>query len=150
MKRLLGFSHLSPLFLHAWFALNVKKNTFSKRKLMRILLVDVFYTGWPPKKIGTVNFLGLYSDQQLSFFSLLDRAGLFLIFSIITSRSSNLVEILFLLWVISYGLIFGICHSFVILSCLGTLEIGEISKWQFYKQITHKIKSSQPNLRILV
>ena len=32
------------------------------------------YTGWPPKN-GTVNFLGLCSDQQLSFFTLLDRAS---------------------------------------------------------------------------
>ena len=56
------------------------------------------YTGWPPKN-GTVNFSGLCSDQQLSFFALLDRAY-FLI--IITPRSSNLVENF--LWVISYGL----------------------------------------------
>ena len=32
----------------------------------------VYTTGWPPKN-GTVNFLGLCSDQQLSFFTLLDR-----------------------------------------------------------------------------
>ena len=32
------------------------------------------YTGWP-QKTGTVNFLGLCSDQQLSFFTLLDRAS---------------------------------------------------------------------------
>ena len=32
------------------------------------------YTGWP-KKNGTVDFLGLCSDQQLSFFTLLDRAS---------------------------------------------------------------------------
>ena len=36
------------------------------------------YTGWPPqknkkKKHGTVDFLGLCSAQQLSFFTLLDR-----------------------------------------------------------------------------
>ena len=29
----------------------------------------------PPKKNGTVYFLGLFSDQQLSFFTLLDRAS---------------------------------------------------------------------------
>ena len=32
------------------------------------------YTGWP-KKNGTVEFLGLCSDQQLSFFTLLDRTS---------------------------------------------------------------------------
>ena len=33
-----------------------------------------WYTGWP-KNNGTVNFLGLCSDQQLSFFTLLDRTS---------------------------------------------------------------------------
>ena len=32
------------------------------------------YTRWP-KKTGTVNILGLCSDQQLSLFPLLDRAS---------------------------------------------------------------------------
>ena len=59
--------------------------------------------GWPPKNPGTVNFLGLCSDQQL-LFSLCWIEYLFLI--IITLRSSNLVENFFILWVISYGLSF--------------------------------------------
>ena len=33
-----------------------------------------FIGGWPPKN-GTVNFLGLCSDEQLLFFTLLDRAS---------------------------------------------------------------------------
>ena len=45
--------------------------------------------GTPKKKHGTVNFLGLCSDQQLSF-SPCWIEHLFLI--IITPRSSNLVE----------------------------------------------------------
>ena len=32
------------------------------------------YTGWP-KKHGTVDFLGICSDQQISFITLLDRAS---------------------------------------------------------------------------
>ena len=47
------------------------------------------YTGWPKKNV-TVDFSGLCSDQQLSFFTLLDIEHLFLI--IITPRSSNLVD----------------------------------------------------------
>ena len=49
-------------------------------------------TGWPEKKPGTVDtvdFSGLCSEQQLSFFTLLDRASFP---HIITPRSSNLVE----------------------------------------------------------
>ena len=54
------------------------------------------YTGWPNKNgtVDTAEFSGLCSDQQLSFFTLLDRAS-FLI--IITPRSSNLVENFFIL-----------------------------------------------------
>ena len=32
------------------------------------------HTGWPPQN-GTVDFLGLCSNQQLFFFTLLDRAS---------------------------------------------------------------------------
>ena len=51
----------------------------------------MYIPGWPNKNgtVDTVNFSGLCSDQQLSIFTLLDRAS-FLI--IITPRSSNLVE----------------------------------------------------------
>ena len=62
----------------------------------------VSYTGWP-KKNGTVDFLGLCSDQQLSFFTLLDRTS--------CSHYNNTKIIKFgwklvILWVISYGLSF--------------------------------------------
>ena len=64
------------------------------------------YTGWPNKNgtVDTVDFSGLCSDQQLSFFSPCWTEHLFLI--IITPRSSTLVENFFILWVISYGLSF--------------------------------------------
>ena len=68
------------------------------------------YTGWPPKN-GTVNFLGLCSDQQLSLFTLLDRS------SFPHYNNTKIIKFgweLFILWVISYGLSFSglplICH----------------------------------------
>ena len=60
------------------------------------------YTGWP-KKNGTVDFLGLCSDQQLSFFTLLDRT------SFPHYNNTKIIKIgwkLFIFWVISYGLSF--------------------------------------------
>ena len=39
-----------------------------------IIFKEEKYTGWPNKN-GTVDFLGLCSDQQLSFFTLLDKAS---------------------------------------------------------------------------
>ena len=60
------------------------------------------YTGWP-KKNGTVNFLWLSSGQQLSFFTLPDRA------SFPHYNNTKIVKFglkLFILWVISYGLSF--------------------------------------------
>ena len=61
------------------------------------------YTGWPPKKHGTVDLLGLCSDQQLSFFTLLDRT------SFPHYNNTKIIKFgwkLFILWVISYGLSF--------------------------------------------
>ena len=39
--------------------------------------LNISYTGWPQKNgtVDTVDFSGLCSDQQLSFFTLLDRAS---------------------------------------------------------------------------
>ena len=54
-------------------------------------------------KNGTVNFLGLCSDQQLSFFTLLDRT------SFPHYNNTKIIKFgwkLFILWVISYGLLF--------------------------------------------
>ena len=65
------------------------------------------YTGWPQKN-GTVDFSGLCSDQQLSFFTLLDRPSF--------PHYNNIKIIkfgwkLFIFWVISYGLSFlGFAH----------------------------------------
>ena len=55
------------------------------------------------QKNGTVDFLGLCSDQQLSFFTLLDRT------SFPHYNNTKIIKIgwkLFILWVISYGLSF--------------------------------------------
>ena len=60
------------------------------------------YTGWPHKN-GTVNFLGLCSDQQLSLFTLMDRT------SFPRYNNTKIIKFgwkLFMLWVISYGLSF--------------------------------------------
>ena len=60
------------------------------------------YTGWSPQN-GTVDFAGLCSDQQLSFFTLLDRA------SFPHYNNTKIIKFgweLFILWVISYGLSF--------------------------------------------
>ena len=61
----------------------------------------------PPKKkngtVDTVDFSGLYSDQQLSFFTLLDRAS-FPHYN--NTKINKFGWELFILWVISYGLSF--------------------------------------------
>ena len=62
----------------------------------------VFNTGWPPKKEHSI-FLGLCSDQQLSFYTLLDRT------SFPHYNNTKIIKFgwkLFILWVISYGLSF--------------------------------------------
>ena len=54
-------------------------------------------------EVDTVNFSGFCSDQQLSFFTLLDRA------SFPHYNNTNIIKFgweLFILWVISYGLSF--------------------------------------------
>ena len=65
----------------------------------------VGYTGWPPKKTEQSIFLGLCSDQQLSFYTLLDRA------SFLHYNNTKIIKFgweLFILWVISYGLSFSV------------------------------------------
>ena len=60
------------------------------------------YTGWPPKKRNS-RFSGLCSDQQLSFFTLLDIA------SFLHYNNTKILKFgwdLFSLWVIIYGLSF--------------------------------------------
>ena len=63
------------------------------------------YTGWPNKNgtVDTVDFPGLCSDQQLSVFTLLDRA------SFPRYKNTKIIKFgweLFILWVICYGLSF--------------------------------------------
>ena len=62
--------------IHAW---HLKSNRIYIIFLYIVKNVFYFiYTGWPNKNgtVDTVNFSGLCSDQQLSFFTLLDRASL--------------------------------------------------------------------------
>ena len=66
------------------------------------LLWNSIHTGWP-KKNGTVDFSGLCSDQQLSVFTLLDRASFH---HYNNTKIINFGWELFILWVISYGLSF--------------------------------------------
>ena len=71
---------------------------WSKRKS-----ISFTYTGWPPKKRNSLFFLGLCSDQQLSFSAFLDRA------SFPHYNNSKIIKFgweLFILWAISYGLSF--------------------------------------------
>ena len=67
-----------------------------------IFCMRYIYTGWPNKH-GTVDFVGHCSDQQLSFFTLLDRT------SFPHYNNTKIIKVgweLFILWVISYGLSF--------------------------------------------
>ena len=104
------------------------------------------YTGWP-KKNGTVDFLGLYSDQQLSLFTLLDGA------SFSHYNNTKIIKFgweLFILWEITDGLSFSgfaIDLSLIVPRNSGNRANPENDSPQ---EITHKIKSSQPNLMILV
>ena len=92
-------------------------------------------------------FLGLCSDQQLSFFNLLDRA------SFPHYDNTKMIKFgweLFILWGITYGLSFSgfaIDLSLIVPRNSGNRANPENdSPWE----ITHKIKGSQPNLMILV
>ena len=63
----------------------------------------ILYRVRGPQKNGTVDFSGLCSDQQLSFFTLLDRT------SFPHYNNTKIIKFgweLFILWVISYGLSF--------------------------------------------
>ena len=75
-------------------------------------------------------FLGLCSDQQLSFFTLLDRT------SFLHYNNTKIIKFgwkLFILWVISYRLSF-LGFAINLSSCLETLEIGQITKMTVHKK----------------
>ena len=78
--------------------------------------INLSLVGGSPKN-GTVDFLGLCSDQQLSFFfTLLDRA------SFLHYNNTKIIKFgwqLFILWVISYGLSFS-GFAINLSSCLET------------------------------
>ena len=107
------------------------------------------YTGWPEKNgtVDTVDFSGLCSDQQLSFFTLMDRT------SFPHYNNTKIIKFgweVFILWVLSYGLSFSGFARFP--EFRGTINDKSMAnhKNDSPSVITHKIKSSQPNLMILV
>ena len=89
--------------------------------------VPSVYTGWPQKN-WTVDFSGLCSDQQLSFFTLLDRASF---------PHYNNTKIIKFGWELFYFMsnflwtvIIGICHSFVINRASELWKLCKSRKWQ--------------------
>ena len=85
-----------------------------------------------PQKNGTVDFSGLCSDQQLSFFfTLLDRA------SFPHYNNTKIIKFgweLFILWVISYGWMLvcvGACAAEAVINRASELwKSGKSRKWQ--------------------
>ena len=87
--------HITKIIRNFW-------NTFD-HITSKIFLYN--YTGWPPKIRNSrcSRFVGLCSDQQLSFFTLLDRA------SFHHYNNTKIIKFgweFFISWVISYGLSF--------------------------------------------
>ena len=83
-----------------------------------------------PKKQNNLILLGLCSDEQLSFFILLDRT------SFLYYNNTKIIKFgwkLFILWVISYRLSF-LGFAINLSSCLETLEIGQITKMTVHKK----------------
>ena len=90
--------------------------------------INFSLVGGPPKN-GTVNFLGLCSDEVI-FFTLLDRA------SFPHYNDTKIIKFgwkLFILWVISYGLSF-LGFAINLSSCLEILEIVQITIMTVHKQ----------------
>ena len=99
--------------------------------------INLLLMGGPPKS-GTVDFLGLCSNQQSSFSPCWIEHPFGII---ITPKSSNLGEIFLILWIIFYRLSFS-GFAFDLSSCLGTLEIGQIPKMTVHKKLLIKKKFS--------
>ena len=90
-----------------------------------------YYAWWHPKNgtVDTVDFSELCSDQQLSFFTLLDRA------SFPHYNNTKIIKFgweLFILWVISYGLSFSGFARF--LEFRGTINDSFSSKYMYMRQ----------------
>ena len=118
---------------------------------IQMFYIDFYqvYTGWPKKNgtVETVDISGLCSDQQLSFSPCWIEH---LFFIIITPRSSNLVENFLFYEYLSYGLSFSGFARFP--EFRGTINDKLMANPEndSPQEITHKIKSFQPNLMILV
>ena len=107
--------------------------SYSRARYVSQCQVTTFST---PKNNGTINFLGLCSNQQLSFFTLLDRTYL------LHYNNTKIIKFgwkLFILWVISYRLSF-LGFAINLSSCLETLEIGQITKMTVHNKCLIKWK----------
>ena len=87
-----------------WVLVIKRTYKWCERKYVGVDCVKI-YTGWPRKNgtVDTVDFSELCSDQQLLFFTLLDRA------SFPHYNNTKIIKFgreLFILWAISYGLSF--------------------------------------------
>ena len=111
--KLYTFLSLMLVQCNIWFIFCFSSVLFNRnllqgesRRIYNVLFLN-WYTGWPKKNgtVDTVDFSGLCSDQQLSFFTLLDRAS-FLQYIYNNTKTIKIGWELFILWVISYGLPF--------------------------------------------
>ena len=115
----------------------VKKFLFYEYFLMdcHFRALPLRFHWWVALKIWNSRFfLGLCSDQQLSFFTCLDRA------SFPHYNNTKIIKFgwkLFILWVISYGLSFS-GWAINLSSCLETQEIGQIPKMTVHKKLLIK------------
>ena len=99
-----------------------------------------------PPKTTEQSILGLCSNQQLSFFTLLDRTYF------LHYNNTKIIKFgwkLFILWVISYRLSF-LGFAINLSSCLETLEIGQIPKMTVHDKCLIKWTVFQPNSMILM
>ena len=86
-----------------WYIQDVDQSKVLQNRLFRFLGATRYIPDAPPNKNRNSRFSGLCSDQQLSFFTLLDRA------SFPHYKNTKIIKFgweRFILWVISYGLSF--------------------------------------------
>ena len=96
------------LALHTFCDLDPFIDKVSEKEWNHELHVDTctnWYNGWSPKN-GTVDLLGLCSDQQLSFCTVLDRASFPHYDNTKIIKFGWELFILWVIWLISYGLSF--------------------------------------------
>ena len=121
------------LFLHHSTHIFTQYRVAQKKRNSRLIFFRTLLKKWTIK----LNWIEL--NQQLSFFTLLDRA------SFPRYNNTKIIkfgwELFILLSNFLWTVIFGICHYFVInRACLGTLEIGQIPKMTVHKKLPIKLK----------